>query len=99
MKQISRSGAASIGLGLLAVISLGLLSGCASSRSTGSKEIASKQVQLTGSHIPTPGNSAKGASSTSSSALTVYSREDIERSGASDLAAFLRRVPYARVHP
>jgi len=44
------------------------------------------------------GSSEKAASLSSVAPLTVYTQDDFERRGASDLAGFLARVPFARLH-
>ena len=83
-------------LGLTCVV-LGLLTGCISYKSTGATPTDTRHQDLTGSHIPTEGLTAKAAAQHSGSALTVYDRSDLERSGATDVAAFLQHVPSARV--
>ena len=84
--------------GILAAAVLGLLTGCISYPGTTAIPTPTGRVQVTGSHISVGGDSAKSASLNSAAPLSVYTHEDIERSGAGDLAGFLQRVPFVRVH-
>ena len=80
------------------IAGLNLLTGCISYKSTGATPAPGERVQLTGSHLAVAGNSEKAAALSGAAPLTVYAREDLERSGASDLAGFLARVPLAQAH-
>ncbi len=87
-----------VALGLTGVV-LGLFAGCISYKSTGSNAApaGTRHQDLTGSHIPAAGATAKAAAQHSGSAVVVYDRSDLERSGAIDVAGFLQHVPAARV--
>jgi hypothetical protein len=75
------------------------LTGCINYRSTGSVPGPMRPIQLTGSHVPTPATSAKAAAASSTTAVTVYDRSDLDRSGSTDLAGFLQRAPAAQIQP
>lgn len=84
--------------GVLVVGCLGALTGCISYRSTGSTNGQPRAVQLTGSHIPVPTPSAQAAAASSAAPVSVYDRSDLDRSGSTDLAGFLQRVPAVQRH-
>jgi len=83
---------------VLGVVVGGGMTGCVSYSNTRASTAPAKPVQLTGSHIPIRAGSAKDAAAASASPVAVYDRSDIDRTGATDLASFLERIPSVRIH-
>ena len=75
-----------------------LLSGCAGPRDEARRPKPGPTVTLTGSRIPVSGTNAVDAARAGAAPTSVYTRDDLERSGSPDLPRFLERVPSVRVH-
>ena len=85
---------------LLSGLTAILLAGCVSYRETSTQMPASSTTPtslITGSNIPVPIRAGSGTKPSTLAPVSVYSRTDIERTGATDLGQFLRHVPFAQV--
>lgn len=83
---------------LAGVLAGAVLSGCAAPHHAAGRSARGPAVELTGSRIPVSGTNAVDAARAGAAPVSVYSRDDLERSGAADLPRFLQRVPSARIH-